>query len=91
MEADNIIKYLSEQFPALSFFYIKKEFKNKDVYEFFFSGSYEGSVMFDLLKLQEQNEPLFIIKNSIISFIKRTQLEENDEDESKIKKLWKKT
>lgn len=91
MEADSIIKYLNEQFPALSFFYLKKEFKNKNVYEFFFSGSYEGSVMFDLLKLQEQNEPLLIIKNSIISFIKRTQIKENNEDESKIKKVWKKS
>lgn len=91
MEADSIIKYLNEQFSALSFFYLKKEFKNKDVYEFFFSGSHEGSVMFDLLKLQEQNEPLLIIKNSIISFIKRTQIEESNEDESKIKKVWKKS
>ena len=91
MEADIILHYLHEQFPAMSFFYLKRDYRNKDVYEFFFSGSHEGSVMFDLMRLQVQEEPLSIIKNAVISSIKRLQMEESCEDESKIKKLWKKT
>lgn len=90
MEADIILHYLHEQFPAMSFFYLKRDYRDKDVYEFFFSGTHEGSVIFDLMRLQNQEEPLNIIKNAVICSIKRMQLEESCEDESKIKKLWKK-
>jgi len=102
MVPEEIIDFLNKEFPMMAFSYKKKDFANKNIYEFFYEGIFNDSIMFDLDVLAEKNkEPLLIIKNAIINSIKRNELDEkrkqekqkedDDEEESRIKKVWKKS
>jgi len=92
---DEIIFYLNNEFPSLAFQYLKRDFKNKEVFEFFYSGMYESSILFDMLVLSNNENPFIIVKNAIISSIKRNRIQEKEEtieedNDGEIKRIWSK-
>jgi hypothetical protein len=92
MTPEEIILYLNEEFPTMVFDYKKKEHKTRNLYEFSFNGDLTGSVLFDFNMCPDGDERCEIVKKSIIAHHKCLEKEDvlEDEEGSKLKKLWKK-